>query len=841
MRQLALARLRRTPGRYLACALAVSLAVAFAVLVQLAGDALAQVVRDGDTASVRGTDAAVSASWAEPGAEAAPDRVAALPGVAAVHRAGTVVLGAELPRTPGEPAVVVAASPPAGPLRWPDLVDGRWPERPGEVAVSGDTLVGEEVVVVGQATTDDAGEVVAEGDRLPLTVVGVVDVGLASDVPLDALFLEPGQAVPLGAGQGELLVAGTPGTDPVDLVAAVDAAVGPGSAAPLGQVLSGDELRDQRAESSATVVLVLRTAVAAFAALAVAVAVVVVSNTYSVLLAHRVREQALLRCIGATRRDLWRAGVVEAALLGAAAGLVGLLVGWGTAVGAYALVGDRVPGDGLTLPLPDAVELVGGPLLGVVAAVVASVAALVKAGHVSPLAALRPVEAVAETARSSLLRRVLGGLLVLGGGAGTVAGALLGLVALALPAAVLAFVGILVLARLVMPAVAGLLGRGARLVGGPAGTLAAASVGRHPRRTAATASAVLIGVTLAVTAAVGAASLRATTTAEIEAFTPVDITVTSGGTLDTADLAEELTAADGVAVASAGQALVVVLEPVVPGGGPAPVSSSTQALAGPLVDVLPSADVPPDAGTVVLSADEAELLSLTTGDAVTVGADPPGAGAPSELVAVVDADTPVDVQLDPATARALGASPAVLVALVDGLDREQVRAGVDAVTATALAADPDALVDSPVLLLGSLQETFDVLLAVVVGMLGVTVAIALVGVSNTLSLSLVERGQENALLRALGLSRARLRAMVAWEALVLGVVGAVVGLVLGIGFGVAGTWSLLGGPAETVLAVPWSWLAGLVAVVAAVAVGASLLPAHRASAAAPAGALGAAG
>ncbi len=150
------------------------------------------------------------------------------------------------------------------------------------------------------------------------------------------------------------------------------------------------------------------------------------------------------------------------------------------------------------------------------------------------------------------------------------------------------------------------------------------------------------------------------------------------------------------------------------------------------------------------------------------------------------------------------------------------------------------MVDAPVLLLGAVQQTFDVLLGVVVGMLGVTVAIALVGVSNTLSLSLVERGQENALLRALGLSRARLRAMVAWEALVLGVVGAAVGAVLGVLFGVAGTWSLLGGPSESEIAVPWGWLGGLVVVVAGVAVAASLLPAHRASAVAPAGALGAA-
>ncbi|WP_340296217.1 FtsX-like permease family protein, partial [Aquipuribacter hungaricus] len=247
------------------------------------------------------------------------------------------------------------------------------------------------------------------------------------------------------------LVAAAPGTDPAALRDAVAAGVGPESAAPLGEVLTGEELRDSRAASSAVLVLSLRTAVGAFAALAVAVAVVVVSNTYSVLLAQRVREQALLRCIGATRRDLWRAGTTEAVLLGAVAGVVGLLTGWGLAVLTRAVVGDRVPGDGLDLPVPGLVEVVGAPLLGAVAAVVASVAALVRAGQVSPLAALRPVEAVGETARTSLLRTVLGLLLVVAGGAGTVVGALGGSVGLALPAALLAFVGVLVLGRLLLP------------------------------------------------------------------------------------------------------------------------------------------------------------------------------------------------------------------------------------------------------------------------------------------------------------------------------------------------------------------------------------------------------
>ncbi|MGJ7442758.1 FtsX-like permease family protein [Aquipuribacter sp. MA13-6] len=858
MRHLALARLRRTPGRYLACALAVTIAVAFAVLVQLVGTAVAQVVRDGDVASTGGADVAVRAAWqqaevdpADPDAlaaavaadEARVAEVAALDGVAAVHRSGVAFADADLPRAVGEQTVNVAVAPPEGDLRWAGLREGRWPTAPGETAVGGDAQVGDEVELR-PFTPEDS-----EPVTVPLTVVGVVDVGLATEFPFDAVLLVPEQAVPLGAGNLELLVDAEPGADPATLLRSVQAAVGPGSTDPLGDVVPADDVRAERARASETLVLVLRTGIGAFAALAVAVAVVVVANTFSVLLAQRVREQALLRCIGATRRDLWRAGTTEAALLGLAAGAAGLLLGWALAALATLAVTRWLP-VAVDVPSPSPLEAVAALALGAVATSVASVSAMLRAGRVSPLAALRPVEAVPEAAHASRLRVVLGGLLVLVGGTGTVLGAVGGQVLLALPAGLLAFVGVLVLGRVLLPAVAAALGRAVSAAGGPAGTLAAASVGRNPRRTAATAGAVVIGVTLAVTAAVGASSLRATATAELASFTPVDSTV-GAPSLDaagTAALASSLRGSDGVAAAQPAVQVDVSLSPGRAAGEE--LTWSTTALAGDLRPVLPSADVPPDSGSVVLSADLAGLLEVGTGDVITVAGDQNAAGpddgtAPPpvparSLVVVVDADSTADVQLDPATATGLGGSSAVIVSLAEGLSRDEVQVAVDLLGAAALEADPAAEVDSPVLQLGALQQTFDVLLAVVGGMLAVTVAIALVGVTNTLSLSLTERRQENALLRALGLSRARLRAMVAWEALVLGLVGATVGVVLGTGFGIAGTYSVIGSSGTTVVDVPWLVLGGLAFVVSSVAVGASLWPANRASKFAPASALGAA-
>ncbi|WP_336923032.1 ABC transporter permease [Aquipuribacter sp. SD81] len=840
MRGVAVARLLRAPGRAVACVLALTLAVGFAVLVQLVGTEVERVVREADTASVAGADVAVRVDWTRPGAAALPGRVAAVPGVGSVTRTGTAMHEAALPGVPGTRPVLVLATPPAGDLRWGTLTAGRWPSAPGEVAVTDTATPGQRV---GLTRWDVEGPGTAGGE-VTLDVVGVVDPGLASDVPVTGLFLSPEQALDLGAGTGELLVAGTADTAAPALLEAV----APLAAEAGGEAVDADEVRAERMRSSATLVLVLQTGVGAFAALAVLVAVVVVANTWSVLLAQRVREQALLRCVGATRRDLWRSGLLEAALTGVVGGTAGLVVGWAGAVAARAVATPYLPA-GVPVPVPDALTVALALGLGVVASLVAAAAPLLRARDVSPLVALRPVEAVPDTLRVSRVRRAVGVLLVLAGAVGVVVGAGTGTgserVLVAMPSAFVSFVGVLVLATAVLPRVAAVLASALRALG-PAGDLAAASAGRNPRRTAATGSAVLIGVTLAVTAAVGAASLRATSTAVVGGYVPVDVTVTVADLSPAARdaLVRDVREVAGVSGAVAAAQVEVVVERTGAAADDAVTSYGTTAWAGALEAVVPASDTAPGPGAVVLSAPVAEELGVATGDTVRVGTGEvtgvegaAGGGATATAVVVVDTDTPLPVLLPTDALGAGGPVPTLALALEEGLSRGQVVAATDAVTAAALAADPAAGVDAPVLLVGSVQRTFDTLLAVVVGLLAVTVLIALVGVSNTVSLSLVERRQEHALLRALGLSRARLRRVVALEALVLGAVGAVVGTVLGVGYGVAGTYALVAGAEEVVVAVPWLWLVAVPAGVGAVAVLASLWPAHRASAVAPAAAL----
>jgi putative ABC transport system permease protein len=139
----------------------------------------------------------------------------------------------------------------------------------------------------------------------------------------------------------------------------------------------------------------------------------------------------------------------------------------------------------------------------------------------------------------------------------------------------------------------------------------------------------------------------------------------------------------------------------------------------------------------------------------------------------------------------------------------------------------------------AIDSVLDTLLLVVTGLLGVAVVIALIGVGNTLALSVVERRQENGLLRALGLTRGQLRGLLAWEAALVAGVAAVLGVVLGGVYGLVGTAAVLGGQGEVVLSVPWLQVAAIVVVATLAGLLASVLPARRAARTAPVAALAA--
>jgi putative ABC transport system permease protein len=176
----------------------------------------------------------------------------------------------------------------------------------------------------------------------------------------------------------------------------------------------------------------------------------------------------------------------------------------------------------------------------------------------------------------------------------------------------------------------------------------------------------------------------------------------------------------------------------------------------------------------------------------------------------------------------------VWLRLDDGVDQADV---VDEVTDVAGSLVPTASVSGLASERAALDEVVDVLLLVVTGLLGVAVLIALIGVGNTLALSVVERRQENGLLRALGLTRGQVRGLLAWEATLVAGVAAVLGVLLGAGYGLIGVASVLGEQGDVVLSFPWLQVVAIVVVATVAGLVASVLPARRAARTPPVAAL----
>jgi putative ABC transport system permease protein len=409
------------------------------------------------------------------------------------------------------------------------------------------------------------------------------------------------------------------------------------------------------------------------------------------------------------------------------------------------------------------------------------------------------------------------------------AGVLTASILIALPGGVLSFLGIVLLAQRAVPPVVAAAGRLAGRLGGVPARLASGNATRNPRRTAATATALLIGVTLTSAMVVGASSTKATANDALDAEFPTDVVVQSfDGGLPPAT-ADRLAEVDGVVRT----AEVLGGDVTGPDGEPVFVQAVDPAEAEA---ALRSTDkiVLPDAGQAVLPEWAAEWWSVRDGEEVTFTSD---AATMTLRARVTDLDQPLLV--DPAQLTGLvpdAGTDQVWLLLAEADPDAQVDA-VDAVTDLVGELDPSAQVTGVVTLRDQLNEMLDILLLVVTCLLGIAVLIALIGVGNTLALSVVERRQENGLLRALGLTRGQLRGLLAWEAVLVAGVAAVLGVVLGGAYGLIGAASVLGAAGDIVLDVPWLQVGAIVVVATLAGLLASVLPARRAARTTPVAAI----
>lgn len=817
MTRVLLAQVRAHAGRLIASMTAVVIAVAFVVATLVLTQTAKSTVLEAVGARYTGADLVLTSTDGSSLADRA-DAVAGVPGVTAVAPQWDTSLQTVLPGTTGARYVSIDAVPDSPALRWQRLAAGSLPTGPDQIALSAgsDVAVGD---VLPFTTYDGEGtEVTGE-----LTVTGLVDVsGSVTGGLFTQGFVTPAQAQQWGALAPELLIAGDP--DPV----AVQAAVATRSVT----LQTGQEAAEAAAAALTGSSDALAVVLLVFATVAVLVAGLVIANTFAVLLAQRTRELALLRCVGATAAQIRRSVLGEAAVTGLAASALGVLAGIGLAAGVSALAqasDSPIPLSGVSVPWS---AVVAGLAVGLLTTLVAALAPARAATRVAPLAAMRPVDAAPLRSRPGVLRLALGLLMALPGVALLLVGAAAGEVLIALPGGVLSFLGALLLAQRAIPPVVAGAGRLLGRAGGVPGRLAAGNATRNPRRTAATATALVIGVTLTTAMVVGASSARATASAGLDAAYPTDVVVTDfGGTLP-ASLVGQLTGVDGVR-AGVGLTTGAVT-------GPDGQEYSTDGVDVPAtLPVLRSTTDQqlPAEGQVVVPGYLAETWGVGAGDPVTLTAD----GRSLTATTVVGSD---DVSSPRLTAADLaGLVPdaglgTVWLRLADGADTATV---VEAVTEVAGTAVPTAFVTGIASERAAIDDVLDTLLLVVTGLLGVAVVIALIGVGNTLALSVVERRQESGLLRALGLTRGQLRGLLAWEAALVAGVAAVLGVLLGGGYGLVGAASVLGSlSAEgTVISIPWLQVAAIVVVATGAGLLASVLPARRAARTPPVAAIAA--
>ena len=646
------------------------------------------------------------------------------------------------------------------------------------------TSAGEVVIDVATATSED----LAVGDQIDIQTIGGIDtftiVGLANFGSEDNLAgatlsaFELNQAQVLLDLEGKLSaidVLAVDGVEPDTLVADISTVLPTGAEAVTGEQQTQEQL-DQVTEGLGF----LSTALLAFAGVAVFVGAFVIQNTFRITVAQRVRELALLRAVGATGSQVTVLVLIEAAIIAVVASAIGVLAG----IGVAELI--KVAMDAAGLGIPD------GPLtieprtivipmtVGIGVTLFAALLPARRASSIPPVAAMSETGARA-TPKSLRTRACVGSTLAAVGGLAMTFGLLLengGSLALVAIGAVGLFMGMSTLAPLVARPVAQVLSAPMR---GITGKLAKENTIRQPRRTASTASALMIGIALVAFTSIFAASIKASVTDTLEESFPADLAFASTNfnvgvspvAIDELDAQEEYSVVSSV---SLGYIEIDGEELDVAGVDPDTVTR--------VYDLGPSIEMNELGDDLLVHEEVLDTNGWAVGDDIVVLYP----GAASDTVEIAGTFT------DPTFANYVIAEEVffenisdnriaiAFARLAEGVTIEEGQAAAD----VALAEFPTVDVNTQSDQIAEAEAQVDQLVTLFTGLLGLALVIALLGIANTLALSIVERTREIGLLRAVGMTRRQVRRMVRWEALITAVFGAILGVLIGsvIGFGV---------------------------------------------------------
>lgn len=755
-------------------------------------------------------------------------RLAAVPGVAAargdIFTQQLVVVDAA-----GHQLASSGGSPTMG-LNWdPDgtataLSSGHAPQGPGQVVIDTDTAASQHLAIGDRLT------VISSPGTFHAVIVGLVQFKMLNPGASFVYFDTP-------TAQADLL--GRPGVfTSVDLTAARGVSDDRLKQNVLQAVGGGYDVETAAEETQSNMdslgfVSVLRDALLGFAGIALLVGAFLIVNTFQMLVAQRTRELGLLRALGASRRQINRSVRTEALLLGVLGSTLGIGAGLGLASGLVLLM----RGAGLNLPAGSLAFQATTPIAGYAVGILVTLAAAWiparRAGRISPMAALADA-GVPEDRRAGRIRTAIG-LLVTGAGAaclvaaarssGGSGGALLGLGVLA------TLVGAVSIGPFLAAGVVSVLGIPLPRLFGPAGLLAKRNALRNPRRTGATAAALMIGLSLVAGLSVVSSSLLASASQELDSSVGADFIILADGSLPVTPQA--------LAAARSTPGLAHITE-----------NKELQGKVGrdaDQVDFIAAGDTMPQDFSIkvvqgsmsgVFGGDGIALpQNIATAQHITLGEQVPvtfTGGSPTTLpvLAITSQDTVFDngsafVSLDTLSQSVPAGAQPLDFMLFGKADPGQADAAYAALQ-TRLAPYPQLQVKDQADYKTELHDQVAQLLDLVYGLLGLAIIVAILGVVNTLALSVVERTREIGLLRAVGFNRRSVRRMIRLESVLIALFGAVLGLGLGLGWGISAQ-HLLADSGLDVLSIPWPTIAIVFAGAGVVGLVAALLPALRAS------------
>lgn len=662
--------------------------------------------------------------------------------------------------------------------------DGREPTGAGEVVIDVNTAESNNL------TVGDTVRIQTNGPVEDFEIVGLLSFGetnALAGATLSAFELTEAQRLfGLGDNYSQIIMTAVDGVDKDEFKTQIDQTLPKGF-----ESVTGEQIKSENLEEINEGLGFISTALLAFAGVSIFVGAFIIQNTFRIIISQRSKELALLRAIGATQRQVVSLVAYEALIISVFASAIGILVGFIISQALRSLsiaIGFNLPPGDLTLaPRTIAVAFAVGIGVTLFSALIPAI----KASKVAPVEAMRDIEE--STPRKSLHKRAITGLAVTGIGAAML---LYGLfssitnpVVLVGAGAFFMFIGISIIAPLLSKPLANIIGWPVRIRYGVIGDIATGNTKRSPRRTASTAAALMIGVSLVVFVSIFASSIKLTIDKVIEGNFPGDITVTSKllrndpvGAAFPASVANDIEVIDEVEQLTrlkydfmkidGSELLIVAVEP-------------DTFNAAVFIDPIENNYDNLGENDVYVKTSELENKNLSIGDNIEVEYALTGKNTLTITGSFKEPfDSPYLISdATYATNFSDDKDLLVVVNISEGVSVEEGKLAINEV----LVAYPTVQAQDKGELIEQTREQIDQLLGLMSALLGFAVIIAVLGITNTLTLSVSERTREIGMLRAVGMTRSQVRKMIRAEAIIIAVFGAILGVIMGIFFG----WAIL--------------------------------------------------